>query len=98
VQVWSAERGREHAACEALGAGSVAGALRSAPADQDELVAQVRREHAVERRNLEVVTESFYERDWRREHRGDGTYPADYLWWAAAGYLDLDNALRRLEA
>ena len=34
----------------------------------------------------------FYDRDWRHAHTGDGVYPADHLWWATAGYLDLDSA------
>jgi hypothetical protein len=31
------------------------------------------------------------------EHRGSGIYLEDHLWWATAGFLDLDDAIRRLE-
>jgi hypothetical protein len=43
------------------------------------------------------VTESFYDPDWRRDHRGDGAHAEDHLWWATAGFLDLDDAIRRFD-
>ena len=28
-------------------------------------------------------------------HKHEGVFPQDHLWWAAAGFLELDDALRR---
>jgi hypothetical protein len=36
------------------------------------------------------VSERFHEQSWRRAHRGG--YAEDHLWWAAAPFLDLDDA------
>ncbi len=47
-------------------------------------------------RHLAKVTESFYDREWRRECRG-GEYPESHLWSAAAAYLELDAAASNLE-
>jgi hypothetical protein len=43
------------------------------------------------------VTERFHDRTWRREHRGEGVYPQDHLWSAAAAFLDLDDAVANAE-
>lgn len=51
-------------------------------------------ERDVARRHLALVTDRFYDRDWRREHRSEGAYPQDYLWSAAAAWIDLDNAIQ----
>jgi hypothetical protein len=44
------------------------------------------------------VTESFYDPDWRRDHRGGGVYPEHHLWLGSAAYLELDDAFKRLGA
>ena len=36
--------------------------------------------------------------DWRRDHRGLGSYPENHLWAATDGYLDLLEAAHRLGA
>jgi hypothetical protein len=41
---------------------------------------------------LRVVHASYWDRDWRREHRGFGRYPEHHLWGAVQGYLDLYDA------
>lgn len=46
--------------------------------------------------HLKRVTDRFPEREWRREHKGFGTYPEDHLWRAAQGYLELRDALQEL--
>ncbi len=81
----------------ALASGRLDSVAIEGPADTDELVAELIVERDVGRRHLATVTASFHDRDWRREHRGSGIYPEDHLWWAAAGFLDLDDAVRRLE-
>lgn len=39
--------------------------------------------------DLPRVTADYWERDWRREHRGNRRYPENELWEAVNGYLDL---------
>jgi hypothetical protein len=41
---------------------------------------------------LRAVRQSYWERDWRREHSGMGRYPENELWEAVEGYLDLLDA------
>jgi hypothetical protein len=67
------------------------------PPTKEELTSQLVIERAVARQHLATVTERFYEQDWRREHRGEGVHAEDHLWWAAAAFLDLDDATRRVE-
>jgi hypothetical protein len=38
---------------------------------------------------LRDVHRNYWERDWRREHRGNYRYPENTLWEAVDGYLDL---------
>lgn len=40
------------------------------------------------------VHRNYWERDWRREHRGNYRYPENELWEAVDGYLDLLEAAR----
>jgi hypothetical protein len=42
--------------------------------------------------HLRAVHTSYWDRDWRREHRGSGRYPEHHLWEAVQGYLDLHDA------
>lgn len=39
--------------------------------------------------HLRTVHSSYWDREWRREHRGSGRYPENHLWEAVQGYLDL---------
>jgi hypothetical protein len=48
--------------------------------------------------HLRAVNEKYWDRDWRNEHRGGGRYPEDQLWEATHGYLDLMDAVHRLDA
>jgi len=41
---------------------------------------------------LRDVHRNYWERDWRREHRGNYRYPENELWEAVDGYLDLLDA------
>lgn len=38
---------------------------------------------------LRAVHQRYWDRDWRREHRGLGRFPENHLWEATDGYLDL---------
>jgi hypothetical protein len=97
VQFWSADRGRDQRVLDALATGRLEGVVIEGPANRDELIAELLVERDVGRRHLTMVTESFYDQAWRREHRGEGVHAEDHLWWATAAFLDLDDALGRLD-
>jgi hypothetical protein len=42
--------------------------------------------------HLREVRDKYWDRDWRRAHRGPGRYPENTLWEAAEGYFDLLDA------
>ncbi len=81
---------------DGLAAGRLENVTVEAPTNSDELAAQVAVERDVARRHLVTVTESFYDPDWRRDHRGGGVYPEHHLWLGSAAYLELDDAFKRL--
>jgi hypothetical protein len=97
VRFWSAQGGRDQRALDGLAAGRLEQVAVEAPTNRGELAAQVLVERDVARRYLVTVTESFYEPDWRRDHRGGGIYPAHHLWAATSAYLELDDALQHLD-
>jgi hypothetical protein len=90
---WSAAAGPNQAVFDALSAGHVERLEIVRPATAEQLIAELIRERDVGRGHLADAVAGFYDRDWRSEHTGDGVYPADHLWWATSGFLDLDNAL-----
>jgi len=53
---------------------------------------QIAAELAAARGRLRCVRDSYWDYDWRREHRGGGRYPEHELWKAVQGYLDLLDA------
>lgn len=63
-------------------------------ADQTELREQTAAELASALARLRAAHGSYWERDWRREHRGNGRYPEHHLWDTVHGYLDLLDAHR----
>jgi hypothetical protein len=93
VCFWSASAGPQPDVFDALAAARSDQLELVAPSDDEQLVAQLCIERDVARRHLEATMASFYDREWRHEHKGDGVYPADHLWWATSGYLDLDDAV-----
>jgi len=96
VRVWNRGAGAEAAALPALAAGQLDGVTVDRPPSRDALRAQVAVERDVARDHLAETIESFYERDWRRAHQGGGVHAQDHLWWAAAGFMELDTALDQL--
>jgi len=58
------------------------------PAQREQLAAEL--EAALS--HLRAVHACYWDRDWRREHRGSGRYPEHHLWEAVHGYLDLNDA------
>lgn len=53
---------------------------------------QVAGELAAALGRLRGVRDSYWDQQWRREHRGFGRYPENELWEAVEGYLDLYDA------
>src|SRR3954453_2820522 len=97
VAFWSSTSGSDQGVVDALATGHLELVRFVEPANSDELVAQLRTERDVARQHLAKAVAGFHEREWRGEHKGGGVYPADHLWSAAAGFLDLDNGVERLE-
>ncbi|MGW0802087.1 DUF7711 family protein [Nonomuraea sp. NPDC002799] len=62
---------------------------REGPPDAGEERAQVEAELRTALAHLREVRGSYWDRQWRREHRGLGRSPERHLWEAVAGYLDL---------
>lgn len=94
VCFWSATAGLDQEVLDAQTAGRIDQLQFVEPADGEQLVEQLIRERDVGRHHVTRAVAGFYDRDWRHEHTGDGVYPGDHLWWATAGYLDLDNAVK----
>jgi hypothetical protein len=93
ARFWTRDYGRDEHVIEALRARSIDSIQLAEPADAESLREQVEVECATARRHLANVTNSFGDREWRREHTGDGAYPEDTLWAAAAGFVELDDWL-----
>ena len=55
---------------------------------------QLQTELAASLAYLQRVEAAYWEREWRRDHKGLGSYPEDHLWRAIHGYLDLLAATR----
>ncbi|MFG1707128.1 hypothetical protein ACFLIM_28430 [Nonomuraea sp. M3C6] len=87
VRFWSLG-GPEKAVLDAL-AGRRFNLLRRVTPDAEEERAQVAGELQTALDHLRAVHGSYWDRQWRREHRGLGRYPEHHLWEAVQGYLDL---------
>ena len=97
VRFWSSGEGRDEAVLRALADARVDGLRFDQPGGPEQMARQLTIERDVSRGHLAAVKAQFYDRDWRREHSRDGTHPEDHLWWATAGYLDLDDAIAALD-
>jgi hypothetical protein len=92
---WNADGGLDQTLIDALNARDTDGLQFAYPVDADDLRRQIEIERVTARRHLADVTAMFGDREWRRDHRGDGWYPEDTLWAAAAGFIELDDWLNR---
>jgi hypothetical protein len=90
IRFWSLE-GTEKAVLDAL-AGRRFDLLSGAVPGAGEVRAQVAGELETALEHLRDVHRSYWDRRWRREHRGLGRYPEHHLWEAVQGYLDLLDA------
>lgn len=93
VRFWSVD-GTEDAVLDALREGRFSDLPRQA-ASPVELRQRVEADLVGALSHLRGVHQRYWDRDWRREHRGGGRYPEDYLYEAADGYLDLLDAVRQ---
>ncbi|MEV4168620.1 hypothetical protein [Nonomuraea sp. NPDC049709] len=90
VRFWSLE-GIEKGVLEALRERRFE-SVRGAAGGGEARVAQVAGELGTALEHLRAVHEAYWDRRWRREHRGLGRYPEHHLWEAVRGYLDLLDA------
>jgi hypothetical protein len=89
VRFWSHD-GPDEAVLQALAERRFDDLPRRAPSpgEQEQLAGEL----ALALGRLRAVHGSYWDYDWRREHRGSGRYPEHHLWEAVQGYLDLYDA------
>jgi hypothetical protein len=87
VRFWS-PAGPDESTLDALGERRLGDLHRLIPTTTEE-AEQLHEELAASLAYLQRVDAVYWEREWRREHKGLGVYPEDHLWRATHGYLDL---------
>jgi hypothetical protein len=92
VRFWTAADGLHTAVIDALRALRLDG-LPVVEPSHGELVDLLHEELAVSRRHLRAVLDRYWDRDWRREHKGMDESPEDHLWRAAVAVEDMRDAL-----
>ena len=95
ARYWSAGNGLDDSVIEALRARRLV-RLDVVEPTADELNGQLHAELTVSRAHLRTVTERYWDRDWRREHKGYDESPEDHLWRAAAAVSQMQDALIEL--
>lgn len=90
VRIWS-NAGIDEAALDALAERRFSDLRRLTPDPVDARL-QTRDDLDAALRRLRVVRDSYWDQQWRRDHRGLGRYPEHELWDAVQGYLDLLDA------
>ena len=86
VRIWSASGGAETDALNALAARDFGALRRLTPSPVDERL-QYRDDLDAALAHLREVRDQYWDRDWRRDRRGNGRYPENELWEAVEGYL-----------
>jgi hypothetical protein len=92
ARFWSAENGLDNSTIDALRARRL-DRLDVVEPSNDELAEQLREEFAVSRRHLRSMLNDYWERDWRRRHKGFDESPEDHLWRAATAVSEILDAL-----
>jgi hypothetical protein len=87
VRFWSLA-GPDEPALDALSERRLGDLHRLVPTAAEE-AEQLQEELAASLGHLQRVDAAYWEREWRRDHKGLGSYPEDHLWRAIHGYLDL---------
>ena len=95
ARYWSAGYGLDDSVIEALRARRLE-CLDVVEPTAGELTRQLHAELTVSRAHLRTVTERYWDRDWRREHKGYDESPEDHLWRAAAAVSQMQDALIEL--
>jgi hypothetical protein len=95
VKVWAVDSGLDSSAIDALRSRRFERLAIVEPSDA-ELTTQLRAEMAVSREHLRSVLESYWDRDWRRRHKGYDESPEDHLWRAATAVSEMLDALGNL--
>jgi hypothetical protein len=95
VRIWSQD-GADEAALAALAERRFDDLRRLTPDPVDEHF-QLRDDLDAALRHLREVRGSYWDQQWRADHRGMGRYPEHELWEAVEGYLDLLDANRNLK-
>jgi len=93
VRIWSVDGGSDEQALATLEARDFGSLNRLVPEPADERL-QLREDLEAALAHLREVRDKYWDRDWRREHRGYGRYPENELWEAVGGFLDLADASR----
>ena len=91
VRVWSIEHGLDQEALAALETRDFGSLNRLVPDPVDARL-QLRDDLDAALRHLRDVRDKYWDYGWRREHRGNGRYPENWLWEAVEGYLDTLDA------
>jgi hypothetical protein len=89
ARFWSATHGLDEAVIDGLRFGHP---LNVVEPSSDELDAQLRLELIASRAHLRSILDSYWDHDWRRDHRS-GTSPEDQLWRAATAVTEIESAL-----
>ncbi|MEB3981507.1 hypothetical protein OQ968_09550 [Mycobacterium sp. 663a-19] len=92
ARFWSSESGVDEPAIEALRSRRLEHLTVVEPSD-DELTTQLHKEFAVSREHLRSVLEGYWDRDWRRRHKGYDESPEDHLWRAATAVSEMLDAI-----
>jgi hypothetical protein len=92
VRIWSQD-GPDTDTLDALAERRFSDLRRLTPSPVDERL-QVRDELDAALRHLRQVHDSYWDYEWRRDHRGGGRYPEHELWDAVYGYLNLLDAAK----
>ena len=95
VRFWSADDGTDEDAIEAMRSRRLDGVSAAQPSTE-ELVKQLQVELPVSRRHLRTVLDGYWDRGWRREHKGYDESPEDHLWRAATAMAEIQDALDEL--
>lgn len=92
LRYWMAEGGLDESVIASLRGD---GPLASVDPTDEHYREQLIEEQRASRRHLEHIVDNYWERDWRRDHKGQQA--EDALWRAASGLLEIEETLASLE-
>ena len=92
VRIWSQE-GPDSQSLDALAERRFSDLQRLTPSPVDERL-QTRDDLDTALHHLREVAGSYWDDEWRRDHRSNGKYPENVLWDAVYGYLNVLDAAR----